>query len=122
MATSITLPTAERGAFLAIFAMADETGKAGGKRRGGRATDAERLLRDIDALVEQCGERRHGGQEYDWEDAGEDDDWDHYEPAHATWPTAKIDALFERADAAFRAGDLALARDAYEKLLNLVAG
>jgi len=121
MAHAETLPAAERGAFLAIFEMADEAGKAGGKRRPGRVTDAQKLLRDIDTLVDQCGEERHGGQEDDWEDAGEDDGWDHYEPAHATWPTAKIDALFERADAAFRAGDLALARDAYEKLLDLVA-
>ena len=122
MAHAEMLPAAERGAFLAIFEMAGEAGKAGGKRRPKRATDAERLLRDIDALVEQCGEGRHRDQEYDWEDAGEDEDWDRYEPAHATWPTAKLDALFERADAAFRAGDLALARDAYEKLLTLVAG
>lgn len=121
MAHAETLPAGERRAFLAIFEKADEGGKAGGKRRPGRVTDAQKLLRDIDALVDQCGEERHGGQEDDWEHAGEDDGWDHYEPAHATWPTAKIDALFERADAAFRAGDLALARDAYEKLLDLVA-
>jgi tetratricopeptide (TPR) repeat protein len=121
MAHAETLPAAERGAFLAIFEMADEAGKAGGKRRPGRATEAERLLRDIDALVEQCGEERYGGREHDWGVEGEDEDWDHYEPAHGRWPTAKIDALFERADAAFRAGDLALAREAYGKLLNLVA-
>jgi tetratricopeptide (TPR) repeat protein len=120
MAHAETLPAAERGAFLAIFELADEAGKAGGKRRPRRATDAERLLRDIDALVEQCGEGRHEGQEKDWEDGSEDDDWDHYEPAHATWPRAKIDALFERADAVFRAGDLALAREAYGKLFELV--
>ena len=122
MAHAETLPAAERGTFLAIFETADEAGKAGGKRRPRRATEAESLLRDIEALVEQCGEGRHAGREYDSEDEGEGEDWDHYEPAHATWPTAKLDALFERADAAFRAGDLALARDAYEKLLNLVAG
>ena len=122
MAHAETLPAGERRAFLAIFEKEDEAGKAGGKRRPGRVTDAQKLLRDIDSLVDQCGEERHGGKEGDWEDAGEDDGWDHYEPAHATWPTAKIDALFERADAAFRAGDLALARDAYQKLLDLVAG
>jgi tetratricopeptide (TPR) repeat protein len=122
MAHAETLPAAERGTFLAIFETAGEAGKAGGKRRPRRATEAERLLRDIEALVEECGEGRHEGPEDDWEDEGEDEHWDHFEPAHATWPTAQLDALFERADAAFRAGDLALARDAYEKLLNLVAG
>jgi tetratricopeptide (TPR) repeat protein len=122
MAHAETLPAAERGTFLAIFETAAEAGKAGGKRRPRRATEAESLLRDIEALVEQCGEGRHEGREYDWEDEGEGEDWDRYESPHATWPTAKLDALFERADAAFRGGDLALARDAYEKLLNLVAG
>jgi tetratricopeptide (TPR) repeat protein len=116
-----TLPAVERRAFLGIFEKAEETGKAGGKRQPGRATNAERLLRDIDALVERCGEETHGKQEYDWEDTGEDDDWDHYEPAHETWPREKIDAMFERADAVFRGGDLALARDAYEKLFDLIA-
>jgi NAD(P)H dehydrogenase (quinone) len=85
-------------------------------------TDQATNVCRIDALVEQCGGGRHEGPEDDWEEEGEAEDWDHYEPAHATWPTAKLDALFERADAAFRAGDLALARDAYEKLLTLVAG
>jgi hypothetical protein len=122
MAHAETLPAAERGAFLAIFEMADEAGKAGGKRRPRRATEAERLLRDIEALSEQCGASRYEGRGNDWEEGGEDEDWDHYEPPHATWPTAKIDALFERTDAAFREGDLVLAREAYEKLLNLVAG
>jgi hypothetical protein len=122
MAHAETLPAAERGAFLGIFEMADEAAKAGGKRRPGRATEAERLLRDIDALIEKYGGSREEGREYDWEEGGEDEDWDRYEPAHATWPTAKVDALFERADAAFREGDLVLAREAYEKLLNLVAG
>jgi hypothetical protein len=117
-----TLPAAERGPFLAIFEAGGETGKAGGKRRSGRATDAEHLLRDIDALVETVGEGRYAGREYDWGEEGEDEDWDRYEPAHGAWPTAKIDALFERTDAAFRAGDLVLAREAYEKLLSLVAG
>jgi tetratricopeptide (TPR) repeat protein len=113
---------AERGAFLAIFEVADEAGKAGGKQRRGRATEAAGLLRDIDALVEKYGGGCHEGREYDWEEEGEDGEWDHYEPAHATWPTAKIDLLFERADAAFREADLALAREAYGRLLNLVAG
>jgi hypothetical protein len=122
MAHAETLPAAERGAFLVIFELADEAGKAGGKRRPRRATDAERLLRDIEALAEQCGASRYEGRGNEWEEGGEDEDWDYYEPPHATWPTAKIDALFERTDAAFREGDLVLAREAYEKLLTLVAG
>ena len=122
MAHAETLPAVERGAFLGIFEMADEAAKAGGKRRPGRATEAERLLRDIDALIEKYGGSREEGREYDWGEEGEGEEWDRYEPAHATWPTAKVDALFERADAAFRAGDLVLAREAYEKLLSLVAG
>ena len=39
----------------------------------------------------------------------------------SAWPTAEMDALFQRADAAFREGDLALAREAYHKLLYAVA-
>jgi hypothetical protein len=93
------LPAVERGAFLAIFEKVDEAGKTQGKGRAGRATDAQKLLRDIGALVDQYGGERHEGQEDDWGDAGEEDDWDHDEPAHATWPTAKLDALFDRADA-----------------------
>jgi transposase-like protein len=116
-----TLPAVERRAFLGIFEKAEEAGKAGGKRQPARAARKDTLLRDIDAVAELCGESRYEGGGIDWEDEGEDDDWDHYEPAHGTWPTAKIDTLFERADAAFREGDLGLARDAYEKLLNLVA-
>ncbi len=122
MAHAETLPAVERGAFLGIFEMAEETGKAGGRPRIGRATEADTLLRDIDALVEKYGASRHEGNGNDWEEEGNDEEWDYSEPARGAWPTAKIDALFERADAAFRGGNLALAREAYEKLLTLVAG
>ncbi len=121
LAHAETFPAAERGAFLAIFEAGGETGKAGGKRRPGRATEAESLLRDIDALVEKYGASQHEGRGNDWEEE-DGEEWDRYEPAQGTWPTAKIDALFERTDAAFREGDLAHAREAYEKLLTLVAG
>jgi hypothetical protein len=120
MAHAESLPAAERGSFLAIFETPGETSKAGRKARPGQATEGERLLRDIDAMVEVCGEGHSGGREYDWGEEGEDEDWDHYEPSHTTWPRAKIDALFERTDAVFRAGDLALAREAYGKLFKLV--
>jgi len=122
MAHAEALPAGDRRDFLAIFEAGAEAGKAGGKRRPRRATGTESLLRDIDALVEMYGESRHEGRGNDWEEEGDDEDWDHYEPAHGTWPTAKIDAFFERAHAAFRENNLVLAREAYEKLLYLVAG
>ncbi len=123
MAYAETLPAAERGAFLGIFEIADETRKTGGKRRSGRTTEAESLLRDIHTLVEKYGASRHEGRGNDWEEEESDnEEWDYYEPAHGSWPTAKIDALFERADTAFRAGDLVLAREAYGRLFSLVAG
>ena len=86
MAHAETLAAAERGAYLGIFEAGAEGGKAGGKRRLGRGTGVESLLRDIDALVEKYGEGRHEGREYDLEEEGEDEeddeDWDHYESAH----------------------------------------
>jgi hypothetical protein len=121
MAHAETLPAAERGSFLAIFETPGGQGKSG-KRQGEQATDAEKLLRDIEALVEECSEKHYGGREHDWGEEGEGEDWDQYDSPPARWPRGKIDVLFERTDAVFRAGDLALARDAYKKLFDLVAG
>ncbi len=122
MAHAEHLAPSERRAFLAIFETGGRRREAEQMKRSGRAPKADTLLRDIDAAVEMC-EGSHGGRiRGGWEDDLEDDEWADDEPAYGAWPTAKMDALFRRADAAFREGDLALAREAYHKLLYAVAG
>lgn len=116
------LPPPERRAFLAIFEAGDRSGEAEPMKRAGRAPKAETLLRDIDAAIGMYEESRAGRMGDGWEDGLEEDEWADDEPAYGGWPTGKIDALFRRADAAFRQGDLALAREAYHRLLYAVAG
>jgi len=115
------LPPSERGAFLALFEAGAESGETERMKPAHRAPKAETLLRDIDAAIEMFGQSRGGRIEKGWEDDLEDDEWAYDEPAFDAWPTAEMDALFQRADAAFREGDLALAREAYHKLLYGVA-
>ncbi len=113
------LPPSERGAFLAIFEAGGRSGEAEPMKRSGKPPTSETLLQDIDEFIETSGQSR-GGQR-GWEDDLEDDEWAYHEPAQSGWSTAKIDALFQRADATFRAGSLVLAREAYHKLLYAVA-
>ena len=115
------LPSSEGGAFLAIFEAGGKGGEAGQEKRSKRAPKAETLLRDIDSAVEIYERSRGVGIGAGWKDDLEDDEWTDDEPAYGAWPTAKIDALFRRADAAFREGELVLAREAYQKLLYAVA-
>ncbi len=116
------LAPSERRAFLAIFEGGGRKAEAEPMKQAGRVPKSDTLLRDIDAAVEMYEESRGGGIGAGWEDDFEDDKWVDDEPEYGAWPTAKIDALFRRADASFREGDLALAREAYHKLLYAVAG
>jgi len=111
----------ERGAFLSLFGAGAESGKPERTRPARRTPKAETLLRDIDAAIEVYEQSRGGRMGEAWEDDLEDDEWMDDEPEYGAWPTAEIDALFQRTDAAFREGDLALAREAYHKLLHAVA-
>jgi len=115
------LPPSERRAFLDIFESRGKGGEAGQGKRPKRAPKAETLLRDIDAAVEMYERSRGVGIGAGWKDDLEDDEWADDEPAYGAWPTAKIDALFRRADGVFREGDLVLAREAYHKLLDAIA-
>src|SRR5574341_391081 len=115
------LPPSERRAFLDIFESRGKGDEAGQEKRPKRAPKAETLLRDIDAAVEMYEQSRGVGIGAGWKDDLEDDEWTDDEPAYGAWPTAKIDALFRRADAAFREGNLVLAREAYHKLLDAIA-
>jgi len=115
------LPPSERGAFLALFEASAESGETKRMKPTRRAPSTETLLRDIDAAIEMYEQSRGGRIGGRWEDDLEDDEWTDGESVFNAWPTAEMDALFQRADAAFREGDLALAREAYHKLLYAVA-
>jgi tetratricopeptide (TPR) repeat protein len=115
------LPPPERGPFLAIFEGGATAGEADAEKRSRRGDKQETLLRDIDAAIELYEESRGGHRWNEGEEDPGDEDWGFDEPTGDAWPTAKIDALFRRADAAFRAGDLGLAREAYHKLLHAIA-
>ncbi len=116
------LPPSERRAFLAIFETGGRSGEAKPMTRANKAPKSDTLLRDIDAAVETYEGSRGGGIGGGWEDDLEDDEWADDEPEYGAWPKAKIDALFRRADTAFREGELVLAGEAYRKLLYAIAG
>ncbi|MBI3989144.1 MAG: hypothetical protein HY347_05965 [candidate division NC10 bacterium] len=104
------LPPEEREGFLAIFAgVAAARPRQGGKARKPRRDEA--LIGDVERFVEDI---RSGTYYEGW-------GWDqelHEERAFGdeSW-AGEMDALFERAHEAFLEGDLALAREAYSRLL-----
>jgi hypothetical protein len=105
------LPAGNREAFLAIFpAPGTRASQVPGPRPAARP-DGTRLLADIDAFIDRV---RSGAFFEGW---GWDDEL-HEERAWGdeSW-VAKMDDLFATAADAFLAGDLALAKDAYGRLL-----
>ncbi len=106
------LPVRDREAFLAIFPAPSAMVSQVPGPRAVRSPDGTRLLADIDAFVDRV---RSGAFFEGW---GWDDDL-HEERAWGdeSW-VGEMDDLFAVAADAFLAGDLALARDAYGRLLD----
>jgi len=105
------LPARDREAFLAIFPAAPAMASQVPGPRAVPSPDGTRLLADIDAFVDRV---RSGAFFEGW---GWDDEL-HEERAWGdeSW-VGEMDDLFAVAADAFLAGDLALARDAYGRLL-----
>lgn len=84
-----------------------------------QAIQQEDLLADIDDLAEEIAEAMAGSDEpeerYDWYEYDEEDSLGPYETF-----VEPLTGLFDRAQAAFDYGHLALARAAYEKLFELL--
>lgn len=80
-----------------------------------QALDKEDLLADIDDLAQELGAQTKQADDweerYDWEEYSDEDSLGPYEDF-----VEPLVALFDRTEAAFDYGDLALARAAYEKL------
>ena len=116
------VPSAERRAFLAIFETTRQGAAPERGKRAGRATKAETLLQNIDALVGAYAQRGAGLTEEDeWEDEQESEAWMEDDFRLSALPAAQLDSLFKRTDEVFRGGDLSLAREAYRRLLSAVA-
>jgi hypothetical protein len=116
------LPSAEREGFLAIFEAGGKAGEPAPAERAGRGAKGEALLRDIAGVLRKYERDREAHVDGEaWHDDWDEDEFRYEAPSYRAWPTARIDQLFARADAAFRAGDLVLAREAYDRLLRAVA-
>ncbi|OGP89895.1 MAG: hypothetical protein A2157_07410 [Deltaproteobacteria bacterium RBG_16_47_11] len=109
---AMDLPARERGEYLDRFVLPE---KAKRKITSGKArmTDGEYLLQEIQAFGDRAADYEFTtgwgwDDEYEEERAWGDDSW-----------VAEIDSLFERINNFYEAGDYALARQAYDKLLEI---
>ena len=109
---AMDLPARERGEYLDRFVLParSKRKKTSGKTR---MTDGEYLLQEIQTFGDRAADYEFTtgwgwDDEYREERAWGDDSW-----------VAEIDSLFERINNVYEAGDYALARRAYEKLLDI---
>lgn len=115
------LPVASRQAFLDIFPEPHERPTTPGPPPG-EALLAEMLLSDIAAFTARATAGDFTEDEDDWYDRFDrhdrwDDDWDD-EGSDLSW-VEEADALFTAAGEAFVRGELHLARQAYDRLLDV---
>ena len=109
---AINLPPRERGDYLDRFFL-PENSKGVKKSKKTTMTDGEFLLREIEAFGERAANYEYStgwgwDDEYGEERAWGDDSW-----------VAEIDSLFDRVGDFYEASYYALARKAYEKLLEI---
>lgn len=109
---AMNLPPRERGEYLDRFVPSEKSKKVK-KSRKTTMTDGEFLLREIEAFGERTADYEYTtGWGWD-DDYGEERAW-----GDDSW-VAEIDSLFERVSDFYEAGDYALARKAFEKLLEI---
>jgi len=109
---AINLPPRERGDYLDRFFL-PENSKGVKKSKKTTMTDGEFLLREIEAFGERA-ENYEYSTGWGWDDEyGEERAW-----GDDSW-VAEIDSLFDRVGDFYEAGDYALARKSYEKLLEI---
>jgi hypothetical protein len=105
----------ERGEYLDRFVLPEKSNVKKNSRKT-MLTDGEFLLREIEAFGERAAKYEYTtGWGWD-DDYGEERAW-----GDDSW-VAEIDSLFERIGDFYEAGDYALARKAYEKLLEIYWG
>ena len=85
-------------------------------------TPWEDLLADIDDLAQEIHDAMENADEWEEEEHGWDYDYDYEEDGLGPYEgfIEPLTALFERTGLAFDSGEIALARQAYEKLLDLI--
>jgi hypothetical protein len=111
----MNLPPRERREYLDRFVQPE---KPRGKKESKKPTmsDGEFLLQEIEAFGQRA-ENYEYTTGWGWDDEyGEERAW-----GDDSW-VAEIDSLFERINDSYEAGDYALARKAYEKLLEIYLG